>query len=265
MKKGIVFLICLFFVVGIISWYFFEQFSYSKKYAYFNIPNSKTDSVVTIAAIGDSWVSKHSLDSLLHYYMKENGVSCNVISSGHPGAKTKKIYQNLFENKDDNFSSKFILEARPDFCIVVAGVNDASSQVGAKNYSFHTTQIIKTLLHYNIKPIVVSLPEFGIVELTNKRSFLKRLRCIVYAYLNNNNKIDNIDDYRNVFNADLRSSGLMDSVIVVNFDKVSDDYIHHLDLYRNESHLSEKGNQKLAKEISNVITNNIKRTYIHPN
>ncbi|RNA61664.1 hypothetical protein D1631_06850 [Chryseobacterium nematophagum] len=149
---------------------FFEQFSYSKKYTYFPTPHTKADSALTII-IGDSWASKHALDSLLHYYMKEKGISCTIISSGHPGAKTKRIYQNLFENRDYNFSSKFILEARPDFCVIVAGVNDASSQIGAKNYSFHMTQIIKTLLHYNIKPIVVSLPEFGIVELTNKRSF----------------------------------------------------------------------------------------------
>ncbi|WP_147474487.1 hypothetical protein [Chryseobacterium nematophagum] len=68
-----------------------------------------------------------------------------------------------------------------------------------------------------------------------------------------------------MLNRDLRSSGLMDSILVVNFDNVCDNYIHHLDLYRNESHLSEKGNQKLAKEISNVIANNIKKNYINPN
>lgn len=258
MKKVVVFLVCLAAcLIGITSWYFIEIFSYSKEYTYFDMPKTKVDSTLTIGIIGDSWVSKKALDSLLTHYMNENGISLHIVSSGHPGARTKRIYQNLFEKEENINSSKFVIKERPDYCVIIAGVNDAASQIGAKNYSYHMTQIIKTLLHYDIKPVVVSLPEFGIVELTNDIPFPQRFRSNISAYFNNNKEIDNIVTYRNVLNEELISNGLINSILTVNFDNVCNDYSQHLNLYRNDSHLSKEGNQKLAKEISNVICNDI--------
>jgi lysophospholipase L1-like esterase len=259
MKKVVVFLICLtcLIVISLKSFSYIKQFYFSDKYTYFNTPNIEKGSILTIGIIGDSWVAGKALDSLLVLDMDEKGISSHVISSGHPGAKTKKIYQNLFEKEDNINSSKFVIKERPDYCVIIAGVNDAASQVGAKNYAYHMIQIIKTLLHYNIKVVMVSLPEFGIIEYTNSSPFQKRLILNICAYFNNNNEIDNIASYRNVLNSELISNNLIDRILTVNFNNICNNYNQHLDLYRNATHLSKKGNQKLAKEISNIIANDI--------
>src|SRR5690606_7925243 len=128
----------------------------------------------TIGIIGDSWVAGDKLDSLLFNGLFEKGFENKIISSGHPGAKSKLIYQNLFEDKENEHSSKSLIENRPDYCIVIAGVNDAASQIGSHFYAYHMNLIVKTLLHYRIKPIIVTCPEFGIKETIDNMNVLSK-------------------------------------------------------------------------------------------
>jgi hypothetical protein len=140
-----------------------DRFSYSENLIYYTIPPNK-DSCLTIGLIGDSWVSNHRLDSLLHCELLEKGYESKIISSGHEGGNTKLVYQKIFREDGQEYSSKFVIENQPDYCIVIAGTNDASTQMGGGFYAHHITQIVKTLLHYHIKPVLVSCPEFGIIE-----------------------------------------------------------------------------------------------------
>lgn len=256
--KLFVILVFLFSLISIPTLYFVERFSYAEEYLYCDRPNIKADSSLLIGIIGDSWVAGRKLDGLLLNYLNSNEISSRVISSGNPGARTKKIYENLFENDENSYSTKFIISEQPDYCVIIAGVNDAASQIGANNYSFHMIQIIKKLIHNGIKPVMVSLPEFGIVELLNSTTFPKRLRNKLSAYINNNNEYDNIVEYRKVLLENLISNRLIESILIVDFDKVCDDYTQNTDLYRDYSHLSEKGNEILAKEISNTIAEDVR-------
>jgi len=238
------------------SWYLIDRFSYSKELP-FNSVTVDNDRTLTIGIIGDSWVAGAKLDSLLHNGLLEKGFKNKILSSGHPGAKSKLIYQNLFEGKANEHSSKFIIENRPDFCIVIAGVNDAAGQVGANFYSHHMLLIINTLLHYKIKPIIVSLPEFGIIEATNEMGFIKSERNKIYAKFTNSGEIDNIKTYRKTLDNELESEKLKDSIIQIDFDNVCADYSKCIEFYSGTSHLSKKGNEKLSQIITVELIRNI--------
>ena len=81
--------------IFIFSYFLINRFSYSKELALYPI-SVNNDTVLEIGIIGDSWVEGEKLDSTLHNLLLENGLKNKIISSGHPGAKSKLIYQNLF-------------------------------------------------------------------------------------------------------------------------------------------------------------------------
>lgn len=243
-------------IVLTFSWYLIDRFSYSKELPFYSI-TVDNDTTLTIGIIGDSWVAGGKLDSLLHNRLLENGFENKIISSGHPGAKSKLIYQNLFEDKENEHSSKSLIENRPDYCIVIAGVNDAASQIGGHFYAYHMNLIIKTLLHYKIKPIIVTCPEFGIKETIDNMNVLSKNRNVISAYFNNDGEIDNIKTYRKILTAELDSENLKDSVILIDFDNVCHDYNKCSELYANPSHLNKKGNEKLVQIIINELIKEI--------
>jgi hypothetical protein len=230
------------------SWYLIDRFSYSTELPFYS-ETVDNDTTLTIGIIGDSWVAGGKLDSILNNELLERGFKNKILSSGHPGAKSKLIYQNLFEENGNEHSSKIIVENRPDYCIVIAGVNDAGSQIGGHFYSYHMIQIIKTLLHYKVKPIIVSCPEFGIKESIGNMNVLSKNRNVISAYFNNNGEIDNIKTYRKILAEDLVSENLKDSVILIDFDNVCPEYNKCLEYYANPSHLSVKGNEKFVQVI----------------
>lgn len=238
------------------SWYLIDRFSYSKELPFYSV-TPKNDTTLTIGIIGDSWVSGKKLDSILHHELLKNGIENTILSSGHAGAKSKLIYQNLFKKNGKEHSSKFIIENSPDYCIVIAGVNDAAGQVGGHFYSHHMIHIIKTLLHYKIKPIIVSCPEFGVKETIDNMDVFSRNRNVISAYFNNNGEIDNIKTYRKILTQALDAENLKDSIILINFDSVCSDYNKYPELYANSAHLSMKGNKILGRLIANELIRKI--------
>lgn len=240
------FFIVIFGVLGLLSIYTYDRFSYADDPVYFESPVSD-DTLLKIGIIGDSWVYDHKLDSMLNIQLSLKGIHCNIFSSGHPGAKSKLIYESLFT------SDKYIIEKKPKFCIVVAGVNDALGQVGKNFYAYHTTLIIKTLLHYKIKPVLLELPQFGIIEQTNEMNPLKRLRNKVFSLLNNSGNIDNISNYRFALQEQLNKTQLKDSIIFISYDSICPKYGKCPELYINPSHLSDVGKNNLAFEIAKSL------------
>jgi len=256
-KKTLAVVACLFALFLIFaSWYFYDRFSYAKPLPMYSVSKAK-DSVLTIGIIGDSWVFEKKLDSFLKSDLLKNTVNARIISCGHPGAKTKIIYQNLFADNLSANSSKFIIENRPDYCIVVTGVNDAIAQIDDQNYAYHVQQIIKTLLHYKIKPLVVSMPQFGVGETINDLDYFSKTRNTLTAHYNNDGELNSIETYRKALLQDLLVSQLKDSIILINFDKITPDYSKNPEYYLNASHLNAKGNQQLSRVISNELIKQI--------
>ncbi|MGG5209697.1 SGNH/GDSL hydrolase family protein [Chryseobacterium sp. MIQD13] len=253
MKKKIVLGIVL--LIGVLSFvYFWNKYSYAGEESYFS-SGTKPENGLQIGIIGDSWVVRQNLDSLLQKKLSDKGVQAKIYSSGNPGAKTKKIYENLFKDENEEFSSKKVIEKKPDYCIVIAGVNDAATHVGPEFYTHHMMMIIKTLLHYNIKPVIVSLPEFGVEEDFKNKNIISSLSNRSAELVMNGGDQFKIPEYRNVLLAELKHDGLDRKVTVLNFDEVTPDYDKDRILYADPLHLNKQGYQKFSEFLARGIVN----------
>ncbi|MCT2408190.1 SGNH/GDSL hydrolase family protein [Chryseobacterium antibioticum] len=253
MKKKIVLSIVL--LTGVFCFvYFWNKYSYAGEENYFS-SDTKPETGLQIGIIGDSWVVRQNLDSLLEKKLLDKGVQSEIYSSGNPGAKTKRIYENLFKDDGEEFSSKKVIEKKPDYCIVIAGVNDAATHVGPEFYTHHMVMIIKTLLHYNIKPVVVSLPEFGVEENFKNKNIISSLSNRGAELFLNGGTEFKIPDYRNALLEELKRNGLDKKVAILNFDEISRDFDKNRDLYADPLHLNKQGYQKFSEFLAKGIVN----------
>ena len=253
MKKKL--LISIVLLAGVFCFvYFWNKYSYAGEKDYFS-SRTNPENGLQIGIIGDSWVVRQNLDSLLQKKLLDRGIQSEIYSSGNPGAKTKKIYENLFEDDTEEFSSKKVIEKKPDYCIVIAGVNDAATHVGPGFYTHHMVMIIKTLLHYNIRPVIVSLPEFGVEEDFNNKNIISSLSNRGAELVLNEGNQFKIPEYRNALSEELKNDGLDKKVIMLNFDEVSSDYDKDRNLYADPLHLNKQGYQKFSEFLANGIAN----------
>jgi hypothetical protein len=236
----------------IFAGYYIHRFSYSKNLPFYPMTTGR-DTSLTIGIIGDSWVDEKRLDTVLHDLLLANGINSRIISAAHPGARSNLIYEDLYKDSNLKYSSKFIIENHPEYCVVVTGVNDAATQIGGHFYAYYVKQIARTLLHYGIKPLIVSMPEFGIEKATGRLSLFSRTKYILSSYMNNHGNIDNIKTYRKDLVEELESAHLKDSITMIDFDEVCVDFEKNPEYYENPSHLSNLGNEKLCQIINNDI------------
>lgn len=253
MKKKIFIIIVL--LAGVFCFiYFWNKYSYADQKSYFP-SKTKPGYGLQVGIIGDSWVVRQKLDSLLKRKLLDKGIRASIFSSGNPGAKTKRIYENLFKDESEEFSSKAIIEKKPDYCIVIAGVNDAATHVGPEFYTRHMTMIINTLLHYGIRPVIVTLPEFGLEDNFKSKNFVSALSNRGADFLLNKGEPFTIKDYRNSLLAELKHTKLNSKVALLNFDEVSRDYDHDKNLYSDPLHLNKKGYQRFSEFLAADIIN----------
>lgn len=253
MKKKIVLGIVL--LAGVLCFfYFWNKYAYAGEEPYFP-SGTKPEKGLQIGIIGDSWVVRQNLDSLVERKLLDKGIRAIIYSSGNPGAKTKKIYENLFKDEGEEFSSKKVIDKKPDYCIIIAGVNDAAMHLGPEFYTRHMIMIIKTLMHYHIKPIVVSLPEFGVKEDFENKNMISRLSNRGAELLLNGGAEFKIQDYRNLLLENLKHNGLDKKVVVLNFDEVTHDYDKDRNLFGDPLHLNKEGYQKFSEFLANGIVN----------
>ena len=241
-----------FLLVIIIAIYIYKRFDLVSDIPFYS-PSKLKNPILTIGIIGDSWATFKKLDHLLHQELLNNGFQNTIVSSGQSGAKTRLIYKNLFKDSHLKNSGKFVIENNPDYCIVLAGTNDAIGQMGPHYYSFHMIKIIKFLLHYQINPIVVNLPKIGVREMHDTMNIFQRYRNRLSAFFNNKNKIENIESYRIRLIERLKIEKLEDKILLIDFDEACEEYKTGSSLYRNPVHLSNEGNEKLASFIANQL------------
>ena len=223
-------------LLAAVSTYTYKRFTYENQLDYFAI-DPAPHNVLTIGLIGDSWVADGQLNEPIEQLLSKKGIKSKTMSSGKHGAMSKRIYQNIFAPAHKSKSSKFIIENKPDYVIVVAGVNDAVGQVGADFYAYHVDLIISTLIHYGVRPVLVELPEFGIEEATARLGSIRSLRNKISAYLTNEGKVDNIEIYRNALVKKLQSTQNLNKIIYLPFDIICRDYNDCPKLYKDPMHL----------------------------
>ncbi len=252
-KFAAVFFLLIAIVMTVISYYLINRFSYSKEQPYYPIASQDSLSL-KVGIIGDSWVAGGILDSLLHKDLNEMGIRNNVLSSGQVGAKSKLVYKNMFKDSTNINSSKNVLVEHPEYCVIIAGVNDSQGQVGATFYSYHMAIVIQTLLYYNIKPVILELPKFDIVKATENMGFLKKMRNVLFSKFNNHGEINNIAAYRESLHNELQKREISEKILFINFDSLYcfDDKKNEI-FSRDGIHLNREGRKLLCHVISNLI------------
>ncbi|MDO4763453.1 MAG: hypothetical protein Q4A00_03635 [Flavobacteriaceae bacterium] len=217
----------------------YDKFSMAKEFDYYEVKH-KEDGMLKIGVVGDSWTSRYPLDSLLEKGLRGEGIEAKVIGASCPGGTSKVIYENLFKPKGEECSSRFVVESSPNYCIVIAGVNDSFRGFGKEFYAGHMLKIVEALMHYQIKPIVFEIPNFGI-----ERSQISRQKLSIYRddiiYTIKGEDFKDIESYRIEFRKLLKSRGLLDKVILINDENQNIDYDQHKEMYSDALHLNEKG------------------------
>ena len=263
MKKKIYHILLIFILfLGIVTvLYMYRKFSYAEKQEYYPVQdNSKKDSILKIGIIGDSWVGRTDLDKKMQKFFSEKGIEAEFIALSHPGATSKEIYEDMFKEKNEEFSSKFVIESKPDYCIIIAGVNDVARHVGKKYYADHMVLIINTLLHYKIKPIVVKVPNFGVEDVQEYKNIFSKYTNIVSEVIDGGEVNDNnVSTYRETLNKELKENDLLDKIILFDSDKINKDYKNNKNLFTDPLHLNEQGYEVFIKALSEDIIEEIKR------
>lgn len=251
LKLRLLLLLLLIVTTGF-GFYIYKRYSFEKRHPFVPEKKHKNDAL-RVGIIGDSWATGITIDTIIKDEFSKRGINTEVISFGQPEAKTKQIYDNLYANPEQPYSSYEILHHNLDYCIILAGTSDAEGEMGAKFYAYYCSLIISDLARNNIEPVFVTMPEFGFKEETDSLDILKKVRNEVSSLLIDNGNTRSLDGYRKQANDMLKDTHLKDSTIVVPFNLVCDDYEKHKILYRNTGHLSTVGKQKMGKVIVEYI------------
>jgi hypothetical protein len=262
LKLRLLLLLLLIVTTGF-GFYIYQRYSFEKRHPFVPEKKHKNDAL-RVGIIGDSWATGITIDTIIKDEFSKRGINTEVISFGQPEAKTKQIYDNLYANPEQPYSSYEILHHNLDYCIILAGTSDAEGEMGAKFYAYYCSLIISDLARNNIEPVFVTMPEFGFKEETDSLDILKKVRNEVSSLLIDNGNTRSLDGYRKQANDMLKDTHLKDSTIVVPFNLVCDDYEKHKILYRNSGHLSTAGKQKMGRLIVEYILEKEKAAKSNP-
>lgn len=213
---------------------------------------SHQDDTIRIAYIGDSWADRHknmncAIDSLVSDATERPVV---VKTAGISGLTSKYLYYCIF--RED--SIRDVIEWGPDFCFVVAGINDTDRKLGKKYYKENMRLIIELLLENHITPVVLEIPSYDIHFSYKRRSRQIKVMYLVSMLLTRS-KMDCIQDYRNAYIDLIKEHEWERQVITISYkDWNPDGYKDIRGLYDGGfMHLNAKGYSVLDSCISQKI------------
>lgn len=219
-----------------------------------------------IVMIGDSWAGMHNdilNDSLVQLMMK-NIVNREVSfkSIGKGGETSRGVYLLLFDDSKDG--TKPILKNGANYCIVIAGINDAGSNLGTQQYLYHMKLIINFLISNGIRPVLVEIPDVNIWNVYRKKpikdltsDYLRSCMtgCEMYSY----------KEYRDSLASYVNQKIVMNSIIYVRMRGWNGDgvKINENLFQKDQVHLNRIGYKLLDSCIITAISNDLKQS-VHP-
>lgn len=252
-----------FLIFGII---FFLFFSYTKIYNYYSFAEekiicyekgTKTDDTIRIIMIGDSWAAyhhNHGYDSILSIEIEQRLTRpVSFVSSGMVGAKTKTIYELMFDSVS-NCGTWKLIEQHPDYCIISAGINDAIAKMGSKNYCHHYSLILKQLITNDIRPIIIDMPDVGYKSVYRRESLTAKLRHRISSVINHAD-MWSFNEYRQTLKDEFNEQGLDEKIIYIPASSWNPDGCQdERNLYKDDViHLNAQGYLLLDSCIANYI------------
>ena len=214
---------------------------------------SHHDDTLRVVMIGDSWAGMHDeagLDSFLQRQL--NGLTDSPVivkSRGRGGEKTRGIYNLMFEY--GKYGTRPILSERPDYCIVMAGINDAASNRGVRQYLYHYKLILDYLLSLNIRPVIVEIPDVNIWALYSQKSIKDLMTgCDMYNY----------HEYREALLSMLKEEDMMNEIVLIPMKqwKERGEAINECLFLEDQIHLNRMGYELLDSSIAQKIAEDYK-------
>lgn len=177
-----------------------------------SVTDFRKDDTIRIAYIGDSWAYEHqSIKSILDSIITINtGKPVLIQHAGLGGITSKDIYYNMFLNK--NFRN--VIEWRPDFCFISAGINDTNKKLGRKFYKENIRLIIKLLLNLDITPIILEIPYYDIIYTFKQMNLVTKLRSI-RSMVVTRSSLDCINEYTEALDELIKVHHWTQKVIII--------------------------------------------------
>lgn len=258
MKKIIIIILLIVLAWGIviipkvISIYSYYQ--PSKQYKTYPVKNSITNDTIRILFIGDSWAAyHHQYDSLLsHMITIQSGFSCNILSKGFVGAKSKEIYERMFNDYKDN------LIEHPNYCIISAGINDAVAKLGVNYYIINYSFILRFLLDNNIIPVVLEMPTVDYKAVYNREKLTAKIRHHISSTLTGADFYSFVNYKQSLLNTIIHNNWEDSIIYIPSNEWISDNIISNRHYYREDGiHLNERGYLKLDSCLANKISTDL--------
>lgn len=207
------------------------------------------DDTIRIAYIGDSWAFYHQnhhcqlsqiLEDTIHKPVK-------VYSYGICGHTSKEIYYSLFKDSDFN---DFIKRGY-NYCFISAGINDTYKKMSTSYYKKSIEGIIKLLLYNHIRPIILEIPDYNILQAYEWQPIEKKaLRHL--SMMINHTPMDCKELFRNTLEEITKENNYRNSISVIRYKYWNNNYENDLkDIYIEDGmHLNDKGYETLDRAIA---------------
>ncbi len=195
--------------------------------------NHHHDDTLRVIMIGDSWVYFHQTlrrDSTFEVQLKKvlGSNKVKVTAKGKGGAVSGEIYERMSNERtwemdyDLNYSAQSVIESGADYCVISAGINDARQRRGKYYYVVNCERIIRLLLSYGIRPVMMEIPDVSIDEAYDGNSLYYKLRArLMMSFLKTD--LRGVDGYRYPLRDSLIAHHLMDSIVYISADKWNPD------------------------------------------
>lgn len=220
------------------------------------------DDTLRVAMIGDSWAGMHYLfgmDSILQRQLSNMIDSrVKVRSSGKGGETTRGIYRLMYEDGSDGTCE--IISAGLDYCIIMAGINDAVANMGVRQYLYHYRLILDFLLSHRIRPVVVEIPNVNIWALYSGKSIKDLLGDYLKSIMTGCGRY-NYQEYRESMLSMLEKEDLMKDVVFIPMKEWNGEgeSINERLFLNDQIHLNQRGYKLLDSCIAVKISEDYKR------
>lgn len=219
------------------------------------------DDTLRIAYIGDSWAFMHKTHDydMSKYITDTLRRPVRVHSYGICGLTSKEIYESMYDNAD---FKAFLQKRTYKYFFISAGINDTYKKMGTQYYKLSMDGIIRLLLHNNIRPIILEIPDYDIQKAYNWQKSLRKTLRDISMYINNT-PVNCKQMFRDALDELIIEKEYQDQISIIRYKTWNNHYNDDLKrLYVHDGmHLNDIGYAKLDSVIALEIINTINRTH----
>jgi lysophospholipase L1-like esterase len=253
-----------------------REFCVADELPFYDVGPRPDDDTLRVAVIGDSWAEYHmtlNCDTLFEQYVKRlTSKPIKCMTRGKGGAKTKDAYYYMFKSQTQEYSwmhdicTQPLLEEHPDYCVIMAGINDAWKKRPVSYYTGNYRLIIRLLLANKIRPVVMEIPDFDMENWINVHRKRQKLLYRFYSIFTGVVE-DDITPFRDGLRKMLKDTGLGDSVLFIPANHwIPQDHQYSEEIYLSDHiHLNYQGYHVLDSCIvSDILNDYSKKTKNSP-